>query len=82
MSENNAKKIKFIPKLSQIEATAKQLPSPNTADDDVFSAKISGTSREIVFERIEVQNVDGSKAYKWTYKGRMFIDSHFQNAKK
>ncbi len=82
MSEDSSKKIKFIPKLSQIEQAAAGLPNPDSAEDDFFSAKIEGTRREIVFERVAVFGADKSKIYKWTYKGRMFIDSRFQTAKK
>ena len=82
MADESTKKIKFIPMLSQIEVAASQLPDPKETEENTFSAKIVGTEREILFERIEVYRADKSKTHKWTYKGRLFIDSRFQNVKK
>ena len=71
------KKIKFIPMLSQIQDGAKQLPDPTKTDESIFAATISGTDRQIQFERIEVYRSDKTKTYKWTYKGRLFVDSKY-----
>ena len=82
MPDDSSKKIKFIPMLSQIEAAASQLSDATETEENSFTTKIAGTDREITFERIEVYRADKTKTYKWTYKGRLFIDSCFQNVKK
>ena len=72
-------KIKFVPMLSQIQEAAKQLPSPIEYKESTFTATINETNRSIIFERIEVYRSDKTKTYKWTYKGRLFIDSQYLN---
>lgn len=74
---NIEKKIKFIPMLSQIQDGAKHLPDPTKTDESTFTATVSGTDKQIQFERIEVYRSDKTKTYKWTYKGRLFIDSRY-----
>ena len=74
---DSEKKIKFIPMLSQIQDVAKQLPNPIKATENTFTTTISGTDRHIQFERIEVYRSDKTKTYKWTFKGRLFIDSRY-----
>ena len=73
-SEN---KIKFIPMLSQVEEASSQLPDPTKTDETSFTANISGTNHKITFEKIQVYRSDKTKTYKWTYKGRLFINSKF-----
>lgn len=75
------KKTKFIPMLSQIQEAASQLDDPEKAEENTFEASVKGSDKKIVFERVSVTKSDGSKAYKWTYKGRMFINSRFQTRK-
>lgn len=76
-NHGDAKKIKFIPMLSQLEEAAKNLPDPVAAGADSMDVELEGTGRKISFERIEVFRGDGSKTFKWTYKGRIFINSRF-----
>ena len=76
-NSGDAKKIKFIPMLSQLEEAAKNLPDPVAADAPSMEVELEGTGRKIAFERIEVFLGDGSKTFKWTYKGRIFINSRF-----
>lgn len=77
--EDTPKKIRYIPVLSQIIEAAKSLPDPLSCGESTFAAEIGGTGREILFERIEVYRGDGSKTLKWTYKGRLFVDSKYIN---
>lgn len=77
--ENPEKKIRYVPMLSQIEESAGELPDPVEFGEDAFAAKIRGTDREVVFERLQVYRSDKTKTYKWTYKGRLFVDTKFIN---
>ncbi len=70
-------KVKFIPMLSQIEECAKQLPDPATFAEQFREVKIENTDKTVRFERIKVRKHDGVSAYKWTFKGRIFINSKF-----
>ena len=70
-------KIKFIPMLSQVEQAASQLPDPTKTDETSITADITGTNHKITFEKIQVYRSDKTKTYKWTYKGRLFINSKF-----
>ena len=81
MEDNSQRKTKFIPMLSQIQEAASQLDDPEKATENTFEATIANSDKKIVFERISVTKSDGSKSYKWTYKGRLFINSRYQTRK-
>ena len=77
MSEEKQQKVKFIPTLSQIEEAAATLPADS--DAAVFTAELSH-GRKIEFEKVDVYTRDGQKTKKWSYKGRVFINSKFINS--
>ena len=77
--EDTPKKIRYIPVLSQIIEAAQSLPDPASSEESSLTFEMGGTGREITFELIEVYRGDGSKTRKWTYKGRLFVDSKFIN---
>lgn len=77
MPEEKQQKVKFIPTLSQIEEAAAKLPADT--DDTAFTSELSH-GRKIEFEKVDVYTRDGQKTKKWSYKGRVFINSKFINS--
>ncbi len=75
--DSSEKKIKFIPMLSQVQEASAQLPDPTKTEENSFTADIKNTNHKIIFERIQVYRSDKTKTYKWTYKGRIFINSKY-----
>ena len=67
---------KYIPSMSQLRSILSKLPDPYlTLDQTVPIAIDDDEAKKIEFERIIVKKRDGSKSPKWSYKGRIFIDS-------
>ena len=79
MPEENEKKVKFIPTLVQLEEFASKLPPADSVEESVRTVSLS-PDRQIDFERIRVHVHGGGLAYKWSYKGRVFINSKFATA--
>lgn len=73
---------KFAPSISQIISAAKRLPPPETYDKIYFQAFIDGESgKQINFERIKIVKPDGTKVVKWSFKGRIMIESKYAGQK-
>lgn len=69
---------KYIPSMSQLRSILSKLPDPYlTLDQTVPIAIDDDEAKKIEFERIIVKKRDGSKSPKWSYKGRIFIDSKY-----
>lgn len=69
---------RYIPSMSQLRSILSKLPDPYLTLDQTFSVAIDGDeAKNIEFERIIVKKRDGSKSPKWSYKGRIFIDSKY-----
>lgn len=69
---------KYIPSMSQLRSILSKLPDPYLTLDQTFSIAIDDDEeKKIEFERIIVKKRDGSKSPKWSYKGRIFIDSKY-----
>ena len=69
---------KYIPSMSQLRSILSKLPDPYlTLDHTVSIAIDDDEAKKIEFERIIVKKRDGSKSPKWSYKGRIFIDSKY-----
>ncbi len=69
---------KYIPSLSQIESATKKLPNPKNYQNDSFEVVIDKeNSKTVSFEKIKFKKPDGKSSQKWTYKGRIIIDSKF-----
>lgn len=77
MPEEKQQKVKFIPTLLQIEEAAARLPADT--EDSSYSVELS-LGRKIDFEKVDVYTRDGQKTKKWSYKGRVFINSKFINS--
>ncbi len=78
MNEDNTEKKekKFAPSLSQLEAAAAMLPDPEKEPSPVFETFVNtDKSKSIRFEKIKLIKDDGTKVKKWSFKGRIFIDS-------
>lgn len=83
MSEDNSSpQKKFAPSISQIISAAKRLPPPETYDKIYFQAFIDGESgKQINVERIKIVKPDGTKVVKWSFKGRIMIESKYAGQK-
>ena len=69
---------KYIPSMSQLRSILSKLPDPYlTLDQTVSIAIDDDEAKKIEFERIIVKKRDGLKSPKWSYKGRIFIDSKY-----
>ena len=78
MSEDNSSpQKKFAPSISQIISAAKRLPPPETYDKIYFQAFIDGESGK----RIKIVKPDGTKVVKWSFKGRIMIESKYAGQK-
>ncbi len=76
--EKKEERKKFAPSLSQLETATARLPDPNKNSDMTFETFVNGdASKTIVFEKIKLLKSDGTKVKKWSYKGRIFIDSKY-----
>lgn len=76
--EENKRRSKYAPSISQIMDAAKRLPHPQKAkkqQEDVFVLGENG--RTISFELIKMSDSEGMKNLKWSYKGRVIVDSKF-----
>ena len=72
------KKTKYIPSLAQLQFAAARLPDPAEFKSESYQASIDGLKgKTIDFERIALKKSDGTEASKWSYKGRIFIDSKY-----
>jgi|GEM_PF-1651323 len=72
------KKGKYVPSLSQLRGVVNKLPDPATTLDARITVNIDDQiSKPIEFERIIIKKSDGGKSAKWSYKGRIFIDSKY-----
>ncbi len=72
------KKGKFIPSMSQLRSAISELPDPSSTLDEICVLPIDGNqSKTVEFERIILKKSDGTKSAKWSYKGRIFIDSKY-----
>jgi len=79
MSEDKEQK-KFVPSLSQILKAAKSLPLPDKSERASCAVIVdSDAKKSIEFEKIKLIKADGEKSAKWSYKGRIFIDSRYTN---
>ncbi len=73
---DNKKERKFIPSMSQLEDAAAALPDPGGEASSVFETFVdSDKSKPVRFEKIKLIKTDGTKVVKWSFKGRVFIDS-------
>ena len=77
MAEETEKKSKYVPSLAQLRGIVCKLPDPATTLDNTTKLAVNNGENELEFERIIVKKSDGSKSAKWTYKGRIFIDSKY-----
>lgn len=79
MSEDHSSsEKKFAPSISQIISAAKRLPSPDSYDKISYSTFIDGErGKQINFERIKILKPDGTKVVKWSFKGRIMIESKY-----
>ena len=77
MAEESEKKSKYIPSLAQLRGIVGKLPDPTTTLDNTIKIAIDKSENELEFERIIIKKSDGTKSAKWSYKGRIFIDSKY-----
>ena len=77
MAEDTDKKSKYIPSLAQLRGAVGKLPDPSTTLENSTKISVDSQKHEIEFERIIVKKADGTKSAKWSYKGRIFIDSKY-----
>lgn len=77
MSEDTEKKSKYIPSLAQLRRIVNDLPDPLTTLDNTTKISTDKDNHEVEFERIIIKKSDGTKSAKWSYKGRIFIDSKY-----
>lgn len=69
---------KFAPSISQIMEAAKRLPHPQKAKKQIEEVYLLGESgRTLPFELIKMSDSEGVKNLKWSFKGRVVIDSKF-----
>lgn len=60
----------------------RKLFQPETYDKIYFQAFIDGESgKQINFERIKIVKPDGTKVVKWSFKGRIMIESKYAGQK-
>lgn len=79
MSEDKEQK-KFVPSLSQILKAAKSLPLPDKSERNSCAILVDSDAKKAVeFEKIRLIKDGGEKTSKWSYKGRIFIDSRYTN---
>lgn len=79
MPEDNQKtEKKFAPSISQIISAARRLPPPETYDKLSYATFIDGErGKQISFERIKILKPNGMKVVKWSFKGRIMIESKY-----
>ena len=77
MAKDTEKKSKYVPSLAQLRGIVCKLPDPATTLDNTTKLSVNNGENELEFERIIVKKSDGSKSAKWSYKGRIFIDSKY-----
>ncbi len=78
MSESGHAHIKHAPSLSQLLKALQSLSDPSKVKTRYADVSIdSDGNRKIRFERIKILKSDGEKIAKWSYDGRLIIDSKF-----
>jgi len=78
MPEDTTPPKKYAPTISQLIAAAKYLPDPKTFQRRTIETATDGENgTKIEFERIKLVKSDGEKVAKWSFKGRVSIDSKF-----
>lgn len=77
MAEESEKKSKYIPSLAQLRGIVGKLPDPAMTLDNTIKVAVDKNENELEFERIIIKKSDGTKSAKWSYKGRIFIDSKY-----
>ncbi len=69
---------KYAPSLAQLESAAAALPDPKVFLKDTFDSVLDSANGKIAtFEKMKFKKPDGKSTFKWTFKGRIIIDSKF-----
>ncbi len=72
---------KYAPTITQIIQTAAKLPHPMKAKEPTFETFVVGDStHSITFDIVKIVDREGTKVQKWTYKGRIIIDSKYHKS--